>query len=376
MVKLNEESHIIKSQIKASTIKNTEIRNDQNRQSDSSTATVMGMATGYDIEVYEQFVGTLRKTGYKGRIILGVSPDVPPEVLKYFRYRNVTPKILQYVNCTYSVPQDTEEELDMLDEHVKERHTCAHPYSDIKLRWSRFPLARDWLRECLTCTGPVLFMDVRDSYFQQDPFGLGSPLIEGLQVYEEYKTQTTKHWLTSWPIKTCKGLEYDKPMLCSGTTSGTREAMLHYLNAMHEEMKLWIKSRKCWFPINGDDQSIHNYLFYSGQLPYARAIPMLTGDSIVNTVGVLGSDILTQHIQDMNERFGLEQREAIERGYRGSHGNKWCGDNPVCDEDGFFLENDGTRSRVIHQFDRYGLPFIRWMESNPYFKDPMPKNFT
>jgi hypothetical protein len=38
---------------------------------DSSTATVMGMASGYGLSTYEQFVGTLRKSGYSGHIILG-----------------------------------------------------------------------------------------------------------------------------------------------------------------------------------------------------------------------------------------------------------------------------------------------------------------
>jgi hypothetical protein len=38
---------------------------------DSSTTTVIGMSTGYDLKVYEQFVGSLRKANYNGNIILG-----------------------------------------------------------------------------------------------------------------------------------------------------------------------------------------------------------------------------------------------------------------------------------------------------------------
>lgn len=34
---------------------------------DSTNATVMGMATGYNVGVYMRFVGSLRKTGYKGK---------------------------------------------------------------------------------------------------------------------------------------------------------------------------------------------------------------------------------------------------------------------------------------------------------------------
>lgn len=213
-------------------------------QGDSSTATVMGMASGYDIDVYHRFVGSLRKTGFKGHIILGVAPDVSERILRYFRYRNVTPKILSFVNCTY---EDFSEGQDG-NAHVKERMTCADPYPDIKLRWSRFPLQRDWLRDCETCAGPVLIMDVRDSLFQLDPFGPGSPIVKGLQVYEEHKNQTTRHWLTDIPLSQCKGARYgDNTMLCSGTTTGTRAAMLKYLEIMYGEMRLWINEPKCSF---------------------------------------------------------------------------------------------------------------------------------
>jgi hypothetical protein len=206
---------------------------------DSSTATVMGMAAGYDLKVYESFVGSLRKTGYNGHIILGVAPDVSPNVLKYLRYRNVTVKVMKWANCTY---RDDSRKGDIF-----KRTECAHPYTDIKIRWSRFPLQRDWLLECETCTGPVLTMDVRDSIFQRDPFGPGSPELTGLQVYEEHKLQTTLHWLAEWPISTCKGFRYNETMLCSRTTTGTRAAMLKYLEIMYEEMKVWINTPHCRF---------------------------------------------------------------------------------------------------------------------------------
>jgi hypothetical protein len=202
----------------------------------SSSATVIGMAWGYNISVFERFVGTLRKTGYSGHIILGLAPDVSQKVLDYLRYRQVIHKVLQLVNCSFADrrrrPTPANYEL----------YTCVYPYDDIKIRWSRYPLAADWLRDCETCTGPVLITDVGDSYFQLDPFGPGSPPIVGLQVYEEYKTQTTLHWLTQKPIEVCKRIrltDQPKPMLCSGTTTGTRDSMLRYLDLMYQEMKLW-----------------------------------------------------------------------------------------------------------------------------------------
>jgi hypothetical protein len=260
---------------------------------DSSTATVLGMASGYDLRVYTQFVGSLRNSGYKGHVILGVAPDVSQEVLDYFESRNVVPKIQQWVNCSYS---DANKQNDIF-----KKTQCAAPYADIKIRWSRFPLIKDWLEDCDTCTGPVLIMDVRDSIFQRDPFGPGSPAVQGLHVFEEDPRQTTKHWLTQWPIEACKGVEYNQTMLCSGTTAGTRAAMLKYLEIMYAEMKVWIEDPKCRFDINGDDQSIHNYLFYSGQLPFATAIRNRSGGT-VNTVGVPGARTYHQHVKNMKAR--------------------------------------------------------------------------
>ena len=36
-----------------------------------------------------EFVGSLRATGYDGHIILGVSKDLSPEILEYFKEMNV-----------------------------------------------------------------------------------------------------------------------------------------------------------------------------------------------------------------------------------------------------------------------------------------------
>lgn len=334
---------------------------------DSSTATVMGMASGYELAVYQRFVGSLRKAGYQGHIILGVAPDVSPEILEYFKYRRVTPKILRWVNCTYA---EDLKEASSNNKHKKELRTCAYPYADIKIRWSRFPLARDWLRDCDTCTGPVLIMDVRDSLFQLDPFGMGSPTITGLQVYEEDKSQTTQHWLTQWPIGTCKGVQYNETMLCSGTTSGTRAAMLKYLDIMYAEMKVWINEPRCRFGINGDDQSMHNYLYYSGQLPFATAMANRAG-GIVNTVGVEGAKILHGHQKAMKEKYG---EKVPFQPFEGADGFRWIGEKyNFTDEDGFFTEADGVRSRVVHQYDRLGGGYVNyWLRKQDFARDGMP----
>lgn len=170
-----------------------------------ANATVIGMATRYGLNTFVRFVGSLRNTGYEGHIILGVSPKedtkhaskIQEGVMEYLSSQNVTMKHIEYVTCHHQLGNEG----------------CSNPYPDIKNRWSRFPLARDWLEECASCTGPVLIMDVRDSFFQENPFGTtsdgrGPPVIEGLQVFEENVIQTTDHWLVEWPVRECKNVTF------------------------------------------------------------------------------------------------------------------------------------------------------------------------
>ena len=262
---------------------------------------------------------------------------------------------------------------DQSKSHEKEKATCAYPYPDIKIRWSRFPLLRDYLAECRDCTasrtGPVLVTDVRDT-FQRDPFGVGAPVVDGLQVFREHRAATTGHWLTQVPIKDCKGLDFAKlpylsPMLCSGTTIGTREAMLAYLTTMHEEMRVWMRDPKCCCTgMVGDDQSIHNYLFYTGRLPYARAISNRMG--IVHTVGKQGALLLEEHAKHLEKAAGIDRDAANKMPYHGADGgNNWIGAAfDLTDDEGFLVDFEGTRSRVVHQFDRLGLPFLEHTNGN------------
>jgi hypothetical protein len=328
------------------------------------TATVMGMATDYELGTYKIFVGSLRNTGFQGHVFLGVSASsVSPQILDYLESKNVTVKVVQWTNCTY--PRRSN--VPLLNDSPP---PCLEDYPFIKPRWGRFPLMADWLRACTTCTGPVLLMDVRDSYFQMDPFGgRGSPIITGLQVFEEDPSQTTaSHWITSWPISQCKSVSFNRTMLCSGTTVGTRVAMLKYLEVMYEEMKVWTNSAFCQFHINGDDQSIHNYLYYTGQLPFARAIKNRSG-GIVHTVGKAGAMILKNHVDGirmMPERR-VEPAIAEETPFHGATNQTWISSSfNVTDADGFFLEEDGSRSRVVHQWDRFGPTLLHWLEKQPF----------
>mmetsp|Transcript_44074 Transcript_44074/g.134179 ORF Transcript_44074/g.134179 Transcript_44074/m.134179 type:complete len:431 (-) Transcript_44074:84-1376(-) len=343
------------------------------------SATVMAMATGYSIYDYQRFVGSLRKTGYKGNIILVVAPDIRPLEEEYLKLQNVTMHKVQHTKCTHSAFKPaSEKDGNVLNSHEKELMTCIHPYPNLKHRWARFPLLRDLLELCggkanpsVACGGPVLISDMRDTFFQRNPFGPEAPKVHGLQVFEEHFTITTKHWLVEWPVRKCKDVVYDKPMLCSGTTIGTREAMLDYLRIFHGEMDRWMADPKCHFSINGDDQSMHNYMYYSGMLDEVRGgvVAVKNRDGLVHTVGAMGSIVLKTHQNHQkllrgdkyqgSEPFPLSAQEKPEKS------KSWLGfQHGLTDKDGYFAQFDGSRSFVIHQYDRFGHNFMDWLKAN------------
>ena len=66
-------------------------------------------------------------------------------------------------------------------------------------------------------------------------------------------------------------------MLCSGSIMGSREEIMSYLDTIQKKMTNWMTKPNCQLDMRGDDQSIHNYLYYTHQLKIAKAIPHWTG---------------------------------------------------------------------------------------------------
>lgn len=335
---------------------------------ESTHATVMGMATNYGVGTYKRFVGSLRRSGYQGNIILIISLNPEPGVEEYLSSQNVTMKRLNIVNCSTIIMKKQDSKKQRVDPNEKEVMTCADPYPDLKIRWGRFGLLRDYLDECKSCTGPVLVADVRDTFFQRDPFGPEAPPIPPgqLQVFREHRKMRTTHWLVRTPVEVCKQIKiFDEPMLCSGTTIGTRDAMLQYLADMVTEMRLWMQNKRCCCnKMSGDDQSIHNYLYYAGKLPYAS--PQDSRVGLVNTVGSQGAMLFNKKRKIYMEEVGLSQPEASLKPYTSEAEEKeglWLGlENDLTDSQGFFIDFNGERSFIIHQFDRFGRPLEKWLD--------------
>jgi len=344
-------------------------------------ATVAALATGNNMP-YGQFVGTLRRSGYRGRILLGVAPELPLTIRAYLKEQNVTTFDVHPTPCTFR---------NYTDAHYNKIQTCVSPYPDFKISWGRYALFRDYFKrkDCATCwRGPILLTDFRDVIFQKNPFGsFSEDMKNALQVFEESPRVRTTHWLVSWPVEACYTDEKtgkktvqlgDQPMLCSGTTLGPKNLVLQYLEKMVKTFEAWSSKKKCRFSTIGDDQAVHDYLYYTGQLKElpAKAVPHRTG--VVHTVGYEGDVIYRKHVKT----YGNDGGRANDHNYAGANFPRtWISPENAKVEDshsggaarssvslinknGLFTNFDGSVSPVIHQFDRLGPPYQRWLNQN------------
>jgi hypothetical protein len=203
-----------------------------------------------------------------------------------------------------------------------------------------------------------MLTDTRDAYFQADPFqAVTTP--HSIMVFEETPKLTTENWLTDIPVLKCKNFKFGpRPMLCSGSTMGTRQGILNYVDAMVREFDLWKVDKKCRSDMVGDDQSIHNYLFYTNQLPGAVAIPHRTGS--IHVVGFEADLIFRAAIQKA-KKAGNDEGWVNSHRFYGTE-KKWRNwlspkYNLTDRNTGFITNLDGSPSPQVHQFDRFGLSF-------------------
>lgn len=264
---------------------------------------------------------------------------------------------MKFVECTNPIFKPHE----VKSKKEKEANTCIDPYPEVKIRMGRYPFLRDALRDCENCTGPVLVTDARDTYFQRDPFGDGAPEVHGLQMYAEHHSIDASHWFVARRVRMCKnGFQMNGPMICSGTTIADRESMLAFMEIMYQEMKLWQSVDQCFFKNHGGDQAIQNYLYYSGAFDHLQPQTFMPRNGIVNTVGRLGKVLLDVSYKRYKQ-FGT-------RGFDGADEKTWIGNHfDVTDGEGYFIDLDGGRSRVVHQFDRFGPSLSDWLKKGKVY---------
>ena len=325
---------------------------------------VMGLAFGYGAEAYRVFVGSLRKAGFAGDVVLATSEvaKMRPGVEAYLRSQRVLAYGFRFSCASMRMGRrllGTPGGCVLLDWYA-----AGDPRRPRPLALARYEMYATWLRY-YDATSYALLVDTRDTFFQADPFeGLKRRQPLDLYVFQEHRELKTigrcpfnSGWLSCFDkprgesVATWRGIldrptplvkkHFDAPVHCSGSTLGSRDGARRYVAAMLDAFDEFACHESLFDAIQSD-QGYHNYLFLSGRLgalvPNVTSVPQ--GFGAVNTIGALnGGDV-------PRERWG-------------SLDGRWRLRHPV---QGFVTNWDGTRSAVVHQYDRWHYEMRTFVE--------------
>lgn len=219
---------------------------------------VLGILDNYSFHQVQKFFLSLRKSGYKGDTCMLVGSNTTPGTLRKLRQCGV--RILLFPDL----------------EHLPEQNLAAARFrfpQPINYFNYRHYLYYDFLLRHKDEYDHVLLTDVRDVYFQRDPFDFD--IRDGLYCALEGKTKKLRdcsfngRWLEF--IYGKQGLDEigDNIISCAGTTWGTTRSMLDYLEKMLSEIEKLPDAK------TAIDQAIHNYLLYKHVL---QDVHFLTND--------------------------------------------------------------------------------------------------
>jgi hypothetical protein len=162
----------------------------------------------------------------------------------------------------------------------------------------------------------VMLTDVRDVFFQADPFQQIDS--DHLYLFREHGSDTldtqarNRRWvLATFGRKVLRRIG-KHPIVCAGITIGGFSKVLGYLETMEPEL---LRRTPVYIP----DQGIHNAMAYTGAFDHLNPIIVENGDGPVLTVGMMKASEI-----------------RLDRGDR-------------------LVDSNGRPFAVIHQYDRHPL---------------------
>ena len=308
---------------------------------------IMALGFGYQQKEFARFVSTLRMTGYGGDIVLATEPEhrMKSGVAKYLERE----KVLAY-GFEYACVKKKRRRLLMTPAGC----TLTNWYKDGDTRGprplalARYEMYRSWLLNYASSSWGIVF-DFRDTFFQKDPFTLvdRSPGQPNLHLFAENRQVKTvgncvfnSGWLRCWGKQTPRQFS-NRSVVCSGSTMGSRDALLAYTERMIEEFD----AMQCHMtPARTEsDQGYHNYLYDSGKLAALPEVDVVHHEQgyggLVNTIGAMNGFRVPKHMKGPLDTF-------------------W----KIRDEKGYLLEWNGQRSAVVHQWDRFYKELVGFVD--------------
>lgn len=257
------------------------------RNREASSNLIVGMATGasYTFDKLTPFCKSVRMSGFQGEVVIGIS-----------KLRRSDDKRRKQMFDKFDI---TGVHLNGIKGNGWAQSICRyHAYLQLILHFANQ-------------NDSILVSDVRDVFFQADPFNSSpfgsvtfinstSQLLlfsEGLNDISKPRQTTLRNtrgnfrWLVNiYGLKKSNSLR-ERPVLCSGTTMGTKSGMIYYTRAMLYEAYECLKRNPNKFDgkrghvcSGGADQGFHNYLFWNFQLNASVALSNAAGP--VYTIGI------------------------------------------------------------------------------------------
>jgi hypothetical protein len=335
---------------------------------------IFAFAEGYPLDVYITFIESLSNTGYTGDVVLAVSSasEMKPQVLDYLTsYADENSEKLHVISyaLSWECYRKNGERITHVNNGFSDcqlhglysTHDGITPAKDVRMArpvaTARYELYWIWSTH-YEDTSRILILDVRDSYFQSNPFSTATTEGCTLDLFEENreavsigKSSYNSKWVQIAYGKEMLNSMKDQPVLCSGSTMGSQKAIETYTLAMISQFD----ERNC--KQVGCDQGFHNYLFYD---PDAKLRNFLEDKDCVVNVHKQGEGTVNNLAAMRNS--SLRSQGVLLEGHAEF-------------EDGFAVVNmDRTVSPVMHQFDRDGelkgvirqrtkLWMRKWMQS-------------
>jgi len=315
---------------------------------------IFALACKYPESYYRRFVGSVRKFGFKDDIVLAVSPpdQMKPGVKDYVIKTDVVAYAFE-VDC--DGPDNCKLKKDFLGyEDPRPMRTFAN---------IRYALYEYWL-QYYNDQSYILILDFRDTFFQASPFAMLPPIQERTPKYElmvfaenwKVKTIGTCKYNSLW-VARCFGKAAlppikDQAVICSGSTMGSYRAINYYVRTMLHSMD----TVQCWKKGIESDQGYQNYLFYNGHFntPEGNA-------TLFYQVGLCAMYLLSDSTQGTGpvNTIGAMNGFRVPKHMKGPLDTFW----KIRDSEGFILNNDGTRSACVHQWDRFYNEIARWLDN-------------
>jgi hypothetical protein len=271
----------------------------------SPTNLILGLAEGFDWEQLRPFVESLRQTSFDGELHFFVARtdkrtveilerkgvvlhpyrllrferdgrvfhayDPPLRRLRSSRITPLYPPVIRRLGALSGDP---------LGGSARIAAPLSIPYVARYFRFYGF----------LTSSGDrysnVMLTDVRDVFFQRDPFEFD--IGDGASFFLEDDRHTLgserydREWLLAAYGEQALQELGDRLISCSGITIARREAMLAYLRVMTDELLRLPRQTV------GIDQGVHNYVIHKGLVRHARLFR--NGEGPVFTVGLAPHD--------------------------------------------------------------------------------------